>query len=147
MDILSNISERLKDLMDEKELNISALAKLTRLSAAVISRILSCERMPSYKTFITIIDFFGCTADYLIGKTESWDETAFKQCPPFNKQLEFLLEKFEISKYKLEKDTGLKEETVNRWHKGIYDPSLEHIVKLANHFERSVDYILGRTDY
>lgn len=144
MDILSKISKRLKDLMDEAELNTSALAERTGLSASVISRILSSERMPSYKTFITLADFFCCTTDYLVGKTDDWNEKTFKKCPPFNEQLEFLLKKFGISKYRLEIDTGLKEETVNRWHKGKYDPTIEHIVKLAEYFKCSVDYILGR---
>ena len=134
MDILSKLSERLKDLMDEAELNISQLAERAGLSASVISRILSCERMPSYKTLIIIADFFGCPTDYLVGKIESWNETAFKNCPPFNEQLDFILKRFKISKYKLEKDTGLKEETVNRWHKVKYEPTIEHIIKLSNYF-------------
>ena len=147
MDILSKLSERLKDLIEEAELNPSELAKCTGLSVSVISRILSSERMPSYKTLITLADFFCCTTDYLVGRTESWTETNFKKCPPFNEQLDFLLKKFEISKYKLEKETGLKEDTVNRWHKGIYEPTVEHIIELAKYFDRSVDFVLGRIDY
>ncbi|MDE5897547.1 MAG: helix-turn-helix domain-containing protein [Clostridia bacterium] len=147
MEILVKISERLKDLMDEAEMNISALAERTGLSASVISRILSCERMPSYKTLIAITDFFRCPADYIVGKTESWTETAFHAHPPFHERLGFLLNHFNVSKYKLEKDTGLKEETVNRWHKGKCEPTVEHVVTLANYFHCSVDFIIGRTDY
>ena len=54
MDILSKLSERLNDLMDEAEINISTLAQCTGLNVSVISRILSRERMPSYKTLIKI---------------------------------------------------------------------------------------------
>lgn len=141
---MSDISERLKDLIDEAELNISSLAERTGISASVISRILSRERMPSCKTLIIIADFFCCSTDYLVGNTESWNKTTFKKCPPFNEQLDFLLNYFKISKYKLEKDSGLKEETVNRWHKGKYDPTIEHILELAKFFCCSVDFILGR---
>ena len=147
MNILSKLSERLKDLMDEAELNTSALAGHTGISASVISRILSRERMPYYKTLITIADFFCCSTDYLVGKADDWSETSFKKCPQFNEQLDFLLKHFKISKYRLEKDASLKEETVNRWHKGKYEPTIEHIMKLAKHFDCSVDFILGRTDY
>ncbi len=144
MNILSNISERLKDLMSEAQLNNTSLANKTGIHVAVISRILSCDRMPSYKTLITLVDFFNCTADYLLGRKESWNEQTFKPCPPFSEQLDFLLKTYKISKYRLEKETGLKEETVNRWHSGKYDPTVEHLIKLADNFECSVDYILGR---
>lgn len=144
MNILSKISERLKDLMDEEELNIPALAERTGIDASVFSRILACERMPSYKTFIKLADTFKCPADYLVGRIDNWTEQTFKLCPPFNEQLDFLLKKFGISKYKLEKETGLKEETVNRWHKGKYEPTIENIVVLAKYFDCSVDYVLGR---
>ena len=144
MDILSKLSERLNDLMDEAEINISTLAQCTGLNVSVISRFLSRERMPSYKTLIKIADFFNCTTDYLVGLTDSWNETNFKKCPPFNEQLDFLLNYFNVSKYKLEKDAKLQEETVNRWHKGKYEPTIENIIKLANNFKCSVDFILGR---
>lgn len=144
MDILSKISERLKDLMNEGELNIPELEKRTGISVSVISRILACERMPSYKTFIKLVEFFNCSADYLVGKSEIWNEQTFKPCPPFKEQFNFLLKYFKISKYKLEKETGLKEITVNRWHKGKYDPTVEHIVALAKYFDCSLDFILGR---
>ncbi len=141
---MSNISERLKDLMDDAGLNIPALAERTGINASVISRILSCERIPSYKTLIKLADFFECTADYLVGRSERWNEKSFKSCPPFNEQLSCLLTHFNISKYRLEKETGLKEETVNRWHKGKYEPTLENIIILAKFFDCSVDFILGR---
>lgn len=147
MDILSKVSDRVRDLMEETGLNVSEFAKRTGLSASVISRILSCKRMPSCKTLIAIADAFRCSADFLLGYTENWNETTFKKCPPFHEQLDFLLKYFKVSKYKLEKDTGLPEETVNRWHKGKYDPTIEHIAELANYFRCSVDFILGRADY
>ena len=120
MDILSKISERLKDLMNEQELNLTTFANKSGLDVAVLSRIISAERMPSYKTLITIADYFSCSTDYILGRKEDWGNKTFKDCPPFNEQLDFLLKHFKITKYRLEKDTGLNEETVNRWHKGKY---------------------------
>ncbi|MGN0822779.1 MAG: helix-turn-helix domain-containing protein [Candidatus Gallimonas sp.] len=49
-----------------------------------------------------------------------------------------------MTKYRLEKDTKLTEETVNRWQKGIYEPTVESLVRLSSYFHCSVDFILGR---
>ena len=147
MDNLSKISKRFVDLKNETQLKPSEIAKQTGLSASVISRIINCERMPSYETLIILADFFNCSVDYLVGKKEDLNEITFKKCPPFNEQLEFLLKYFNRTKYRFEKETGISEETINRWCKGKYKPTVDNILTIANTYNCSVDFILGRTDY
>ncbi len=144
MDILSKVSERLKDLMTEAEIKTPALAEQTKIDQSVISKFLRAERLPSAKTLVALADFFHCSTDYLLGRTDSLEESAFKQRPPFSEQLSFLLSYFHVTKYRLEKETKLTEETVNRWHKGRYEPTVESLIRLANYFDCSVDFILGR---
>ncbi|MGN1103965.1 MAG: helix-turn-helix transcriptional regulator [Candidatus Coproplasma sp.] len=144
MDILSKLSERLKDLMNEAQIKTPALAEKTNLEQSVISKFLRAERMPSAKSLVTLADCFHCSTDYLLGLSDVLDEREFKQRPPFNEQLSFLLEHYHITKYRLEKETKLTEETVNRWHKGKYEPTVESLVRLATYFNCSVDFILGR---
>lgn len=71
-------------------------------------------------------------------------EKTYKQRPPFSELLNFLLAHYHISKYRLEKETKLTEETVNRWQKGKYEPTVESLIRLATYFHCSVDFILGR---
>ena len=144
MDILSKTSERLKDLMREADIRCVDLAKKTNLEPSVISKFLRAERMPSAKSLVTLADFFRCSTDYLLGLSDILDERTFRQRPPFNEQLNFLLRHFEVTKYRLEKGTMLSEETVNRWQKGTYEPTAESLIRLAEYFGCSVDYILGR---
>ena len=144
MDILSKLSERLKDLMNEAEIKTPVLAEKTNLEQSVISKFLKAERMPSEKSLVTLADYFHCSTDYLLGLSDVLDEREYKQRPPFNEQLSFLLEHYNVTKYRLEKDTKLTEETVNRWHKGKYEPTVESLVRLATYFNCSVDFILGR---
>lgn len=144
MNIMSNIAERLKDLMDEAGINITVLAERTGVDSSVISRILKCERMPSTQTVVTLADFFGCTTDSLLGLSDFCRECTFKPRPPFSERLNFLLSNFHVTKYRLEKDTKLTEATVDRWQKGKYEPTVESIIRLAEYFDCSVDFILGR---
>ena len=120
MDILSKLSERLKDLMEEQGLNNSALANKLNIEQSEISKYVRAVRMPAVTTLVKLADYFNCTADYLLGLSDILDDRSFKQRPPFNEQLSFLLKHFQISKYRLEKDTGLSEMAVNNRHKGKY---------------------------
>ena len=144
MDILSKLSERLKDLMEEAGLNNSALAKKINFEQSEISKFLRAERLPSTPTLVKLADFFNCTTDYLLGLSDVLDERTFKQCPPFNEQFSYLLKYFGVSKYRIEQDTKLSEMALNRWQKGEYEPTAESLVRLAKYFKCSVDFILGR---
>lgn len=141
---LSKLSERLKDLMEEAEINTPALAARINVEQSAILRIVKAERLPSTATLVKIADFFKCTTDYLLGQSDILDERTFKQRPPFNDQLNFLLGYFKVSKYKLEKVTKISELTVNNWQRGKYEPTIENLIKLANFFKCSVDFVLGR---
>ncbi len=144
MDILSKLSERLKDLMNEAEINALNLSKKISVDQSAIARVLRAERMPSLKTLVAFADFFHCSTDYLLGLSDNLEEKEFKTRPPFAEQLTLLLNHFKISKYRLEKETKLTEETVNRWHKGKYEPTIESIVRLAEYFDCTTDFVLGR---
>ena len=51
-----------------------------------------------------------------------------------------------ISATELSKATGVSTTTFSQWKKGLQKPSTEAIVKIADYFGISTDYLLGRTD-
>lgn len=57
-----------------------------------------------------------------------------------------LLQKRNITAYKLSQDTGVTQGMISYWKKGERIPSAEYLVVVANYFDVSVDYLLGRTD-
>lgn len=46
---------------------------------------------------------------------------------------------------KLESDLGFGNSSIKKWEKGC-SPSIDKIVKVATHFDVSIDYLMGRTD-
>jgi transcriptional regulator with XRE-family HTH domain len=52
----------------------------------------------------------------------------------------------DVSSYRLTKETGIDNGLISKWRKGASVPSAEMLVKLADYFDVSVDYLLGRTD-
>ncbi|MCL2343500.1 MAG: helix-turn-helix domain-containing protein [Firmicutes bacterium] len=64
----------------------------------------------------------------------------------FTERFVSLLQERKVSSYKLTKDTGLPNGTISKWRNGIQYPSIESLVRLADYFNVSTDYLLGRTD-
>lgn len=52
----------------------------------------------------------------------------------------------EMSQKDLAEKTGIKQNTVAQYENGIAKPSLEVLVKMANVFQVTTDYLLGVTD-
>ncbi len=65
--ITNKFAERLKELRVEKEMSQRQLAKATGFSSAAIARWEADLQVPNIDTIIVLCQFFGCTADYLIG--------------------------------------------------------------------------------
>lgn len=141
---MSNLSENLKDLMAEAEIKAPALARATGIDSSTILTLLRGDGLPYVDTLVTLANYFKCSTDYLLGLTDQLFEEEYKQRPPFSEQLTFLLNHFKVTKYRLEKKTGLSEKTVNRWHNGKTQPTVDSLIRLAKFFDCSVDFVLGR---
>jgi transcriptional regulator with XRE-family HTH domain len=51
-----------------------------------------------------------------------------------------------VTAAQLTRDTGLTNGLITQWKKKLQKPSIESIIKLAEYFDVSVDYITGKTD-
>ena len=62
---LSKLSESLKELMAEHNLNQVALAAKLGSGRTKFSDILDAKNAPNYNTFVKLIGYFNCSADFL----------------------------------------------------------------------------------
>jgi len=141
---LSLFSERLNELFFDYHTNVIDVEKLTGIPKSTLYRYLKSETIPSVEMLIKIADHFKCSIDYLIGIDIDNYNSNNTICPPFSERFRFLLNKFEVSKYKLNKELGLPDTSLYNWQNGKREPSIESIMKLAEYFNCSVDYIVGR---
>lgn len=61
-------------------------------------------------------------------------------------RLRMLREGMQISQAKMAELVGMKQSSINRYEGGETSPSYEVLLKYANFFDVSIDYIFGRTD-
>lgn len=67
---MATFGQRLKQLREEKELSQQELAKLFSLSQSTIAYYELDKKQPSQKTLQRLAEFFGCTVDYILGRTD-----------------------------------------------------------------------------
>ena len=51
-----------------------------------------------------------------------------------------------ISQLKLAMDLNMSQNTISRYETGEREPGINELIKIADYFHISVDYLLGRTD-
>ncbi len=142
---LSKFGERLKELMDEKEINAPALGKILNTDRTNITRYLKGERTPQYQTFIAMLKYFNCSADYLLGlKDIPPDKQAYHDAQPFAERLRYAISYCNSSQYKLEKEYNYSGSEIYNWLFGLKLPSVPSLVKLSEDLGCTVDFLLGR---
>jgi transcriptional regulator with XRE-family HTH domain len=52
-----------------------------------------------------------------------------------------------IGQNKMSQDLSVSNASISYWENGLQEPSASALFKLAQYFEVTVDYILGRSDY
>ena len=144
MDILSKFSENLKELMFERKIKNGTLAKALEVKESTISRYINGKRLPTYGNFVKMLEYFQCSADFLIGKLEyPPTDLVFQSIPPFSERFRYLLETHKMTQYALHQKTNFSYDNFNQWLKGTTAPFLDNLEKLANAFNCSVDYLIG----
>ncbi len=142
---LSKMSESLKELMAERDLTQVALADQLGTGRTKLSDILNVKNAPGYKTFIALIEYFHCSADFLLGLREyPCEEIHYQPVKPFGERLREILQETGTTQYRFIKQTKISWSVFYNWLTGKSFPSMDNLVKIAGYFGCSVDFLLGR---
>ena len=137
-------SERLKDLIFDTGKTPRDVAHDIGISKTSLYEYLSGYKTPTLNNLIKIANFFNCSCDYLFGFEDFAENEVFTEVKPFHIRFQEVLKHLDISRYKLEKLTGISESVLYYWAKGDKIPSVERIVHVAKVLNVSVDFIIGR---
>lgn len=64
----------------------------------------------------------------------------------FSKRLQMLRERQHKSRRVVSELCGLPTDAIRRYERGEAKPTADSLIAIANYFEVSIDYLLGRTD-
>ena len=147
MVILSNFSDRLKEQMILREIDAFALSTLIGVDRSTISHWKTEKYMPSTKAFFRLIDYFQCSADYILGLTDFPTENIVYQQPlaSYGTRLRSLLKSHGLSQKKFIEEMKISSNLAYQWLSDKALPSVEYLIKIADYFDISVDILIGRT--
>lgn len=66
--MISNLSERLKELRKKRSLSQKELADILGVSPSIISAYETGERTPSVDVILSLSYFYNCSTDFLLGR-------------------------------------------------------------------------------
>ena len=145
MNILSKLPQRLKKLMLDGGVNAPKLAETLGIGSNTVTRYLQGVGSPSFEIFIKLVEYFNCSADFLLGVEEQPFYTKkFLPLPEFSKHFRDVMARCNITQYALHKKTGISWNNFHKWLKGERLPNANTLLKLASAMGCSVDVLLGR---
>lgn len=144
------ISEAYKKRINELvylniDCKIAELHKLMHVDYRALSNSLYYGIIPSVRTLCLIADYFDVSLNYLLGQNEDVDFRKASVESNFNERFTALCREKGVTYYKVSSECRFDKSYISRWLNKNLLPSIKLLKILADYFNVSIDYLLGRT--
>lgn len=103
--------------------------------------------IPKTPTLIKFADYFNVSIEFLMGLTNNEHFVKSDKPTNFFERLDILrAQKGKIANNALSKEVHIHRNNIRQWYKIQCLPLIDDLIILADYFEVSIDYLLGRTD-
>ncbi len=143
---LSKFTERLKEVMEERDLRSEKLAREAGIAGSSIRSWLRGASVPSFRSAVKLADYLNCSLDYLVGNSDADISVTPRELPPFYPRLRQIMEEVGVTRFRITAETPIKDAFFTNWSHGE-EPLLVTLCTLASYLNVSLDYLIGRTDY
>lgn len=135
-------SERLNELLEDKNISPEQLSKAMGVSLPTVYEWKAGNQI-FYSNLLKLCQYLKCSIDFIAGRSEKELDFIAQTPPPFNIAIRAIMEKRNISTYRLRKDTRYDGSYFVRWDKGA-EPYLDTLIELADYFDCTIDVLVGR---
>ncbi len=145
---MDNIIERfrasLNEIMLMRDMDSVRLGAELRVDSSVVRRWCNKCKDIRLKTLIRLADYFQCSIEYLCGKTQENEEASYELVyPHFGDRLLIVMKELNIKPFRLFRETDIIPSKYYYWVYGG-EPSLTSLNVLAEYFNFTLDYLVGR---
>jgi transcriptional regulator with XRE-family HTH domain len=143
MNKLSGFGDSLSELMREKGVKSDKLAAAVGVTGSVVRRWTYNDTNILLSNLVNVADYFLCSVEFLLGRTEIFLDYTPKECPPFYERLRAVMKICEKTTYRVYRDTKIKGSHFSKWRNGT-EPKLSSLLELSAYFDCTIDYLIGR---
>ncbi len=148
MAISLTFKERFIELADELDVSShTEKSKVIGISNTTYFNIYNYGVIPTTTSLMRIADYFNISIDYLIGNTDIDSFIKSNEPISFWERLNSLRTESNIPTiYKLADSIHIHRNNIAQWKKQSSIPLIDDVELIADYFNVSIDYLLGRTD-
>jgi transcriptional regulator with XRE-family HTH domain len=143
---LQVIVERIKELMFDHNKTVIDLSSDLNIEASLIYRCLRGEGLLQTVYLFKLADYFSCSLDFLLGSEDEMYSISLLQYPPFGDRLVQIYNQKSLTEYRVMKDTNISRARLHDWRCNLRLPTPDNLIILAQYFDCSLDYLVGRTN-
>lgn len=144
MNYCEYFSDTLKDLMSERQITIKILSEQTKIRLSRLYEFINEKRLPSLENAIKIAEYFHCSLDYLFGFSNNYENCKFETVSSIAERIRTVIDNCGKSRYAICKQLKIDQSQMLKWYKGKQIPALSSLLKIADLFDYSLDYLTGR---
>ena len=139
-------SDSIKEYLETHSITKKEFAKRANVSARNVCLWINRTNYPNLDSLIKVADFLNCSLDYLLERSDQEKYYPSTKSTTFFIRLYDLIEKEGVHANRIAKICNFKNSNFSKWKKGT-QPKPEILSALADHFNVSVDYLVGRSDF
>lgn len=140
------ISVAIKKYLDEHDMKSYKLAEASGCNKTAVNNWLYQRQMPSTRALVKLADYMNVSLDYILGRSENKSIIRSGSPEKFARRIAALQLPTGVSSYRIAKECGMGTSAVSKWNDFKRLPKIEILMKLADLFGCSVDYLVGRTN-
>ena len=131
---------RLNNLRLKKGMNLSELSKVLEITPSALGNLEHGRKNPSIELINRMADFFGVSVDYLCGRISVTQGDV-----EFAARLRLLRERQGKTQEQMAQVLGINVRNYRRYEAGG-EPTIPHLVRLADCLCTTTDFLLGRAN-
>ena len=139
---------RLKELREKRGIQQKYLSNVLQIAPNTLSQYENNKREPDYKTLKKIADYFEVSVDYILGNTDIEESQSYASNENiiFGQRLKQLRKSHNLTQLEFAKIFNIANGTIGNWESGNREPDFNTLNRIADFFNVSTDYLLGKTD-
>ena len=137
------IGDRINELLVLKGIDNKTFADALGVSGSTVGRWRNNTKYMRLTQIVKIAEYFDCSIEFLVGKTENILDFQPNPCPSFYPHFRKLLEARGISRNQVNKETHIKSSHFVDWKNGA-DPHILSLLELSDYLGVTVDTLVGR---